>query len=139
MGMLYSKTARYAVLALAEVARGAAGDAVPTKAIATRAEIPYALLAKIIRRLKEADLVVAKRGKNGGVCLARPASEMRVLDVVLALDGDGMLSECPLHLEPCLCEEECALHPIWKPVRDAVVRFLETTSIQDVSDARGDA
>ena len=134
--MLYSKTAKYAVLALAEIARRSPGSAVPTKTIAEAASVPYPLLAKILIRLKQADLVVSLRAKHGGIKLARPADEITIRDVVVALDGTGMLADCPLLLEPCTCERECSLHPIWKPAHDAVVRFLEVTSIEDVADAR---
>jgi len=134
--MLYSKTTRYAVVALSEIARREEERAVSTKSIAQCTDVPYPLLAKIILRLKAAGLVVAKRGKNGGVRLAHPAASVKILDVVLALDGEGILSDCPLHLAPCACERECDLHPIWKPARDAVIRFLETTSILDVANAR---
>jgi Rrf2 family protein len=136
--MIYSKTTRYAVMALAEVAGYADDGAVKTKVIAERTGVPYALLAKIIVRLKVAGLVEAKRGRRGGVRLSRPAQNVKILDVVVALDGDSMLSECPLDLEPCRCERECSLHSIWKPARDAVVAFLEATSIQDVADARSE-
>jgi Rrf2 family iron-sulfur cluster assembly transcriptional regulator len=134
--MLYSKTAKYAVLALAEIARRSQDAAVPTKTIAAAAAVPYPLLAKILLQLKETGLVVAHRGKRGGIRLARPASEIAVRDVVVAVDGPGMLSDCPLYLDACTCERECSLHPIWKPARDALVRFVEGTSIQDVADAR---
>lgn len=133
--MLYSKTVKYAVLALAEIARRAPDGAVPTKVVAEEASVPYSLLAKILVRLKTDGLVAVLRGKNGGVRLARPSDEITIRDVVVALDGPGVFSDCPLHLSACACERECAFHPIWKPARDGVARFLETTTIQDVADA----
>ena len=133
--MLYSKTAKYAVLALAEVARSGSEDPVPTKPIAESASIPYPLLAKIVGRLRIARIVRATRGKAGGVALARPADELTILDVVIALDGPGIASKCPLYLEPCDCERPCSFHHLWKPARDAVLEFLRCTTIQAVADA----
>jgi len=133
--MLYSKTAKYAVLALAEVAARASDDPVATKQIAEATSSPYPLLAKIINQLHRAGFIEAIRGKQGGIRLARPASEITIKDVVLALDGSAILSDCPLYLDPCDCSEPCALHAIWKPARDAVVEFLEKTTIQAVVDA----
>jgi len=134
--MLYSKTAKYAVLALAEVTRDAADRPVPTKQIATAASIPYPLLAKIVGKLRVGGLIRATRGKAGGVLLARPANKITILDVVLALDGEAVLSDCPLFLEPCKCERPCDLHSLWRPARDAMVKFLEETTIRAVADAR---
>ena len=134
--MLYSKTAKYAVLALAEVAARDGDDLVATKQIAEATSAPYPLLAKVVNQLHRTGFIKATRGKQGGIRLARPATEMTIMDVVLALDGPSLLNDCPLFLDPCSCDRECALHAIWKPARDAVVRFLESTTIQTVADAR---
>ncbi len=134
--MLYSKTAKYAVLALAEVAARASDGLVATKQIAEATSSPYPLLAKVINQLHRAGFVKATRGKQGGIKLARPASTMTIKDVVVALDGTALLNDCPLFLDPCDCKRPCTLHAIWRPARDAVVEFLEKTTIQDVADAR---
>jgi len=134
--MLYSKTAKYAVLALAEVAARKSVGLVATRQIAEATSSPYPLLAKIVNQLHRAGLVKATRGKQGGIKLARPASEMTIKDVVLALDGPAILNDCPLFLDPCNCDKHCSLHAIWKPARDAVVDFLGNTTIQAVADAR---
>ena len=134
--MLYSKTAKYAVLALAEVASRAAEGLVATKQIAAATSSPYPLLAKIVNQLHRGGLIKATRGKQGGIRLSRPANEMTIKDVVVALDGPAILNDCPLFLDPCDCNKQCSLHAIWKPARDAVVHFLENTTIQAVADAR---
>jgi len=112
--MLYSKTAKYAVLALAEVALCPPEQPVSTKRIAASSSVPYPLLAKIVGQLRLAGLV----------------------DVVLALDGPDILNDCPLFLAPCNCEKECTMHPLWKPAHDLVVKFFEGTTLQDIADAR---
>jgi len=134
--MLYSKTSKYAILSLAELARHTPDRAVPTRRIADAAGAPYALLAKIMIQLKRSGLVESVRGKSGGVRLAKPAEDIRILDVVTALEGDGILQDCPLFLDACSCEQVCDFHEIWKPARDGVVRFLKRTTIRDVADAR---
>lgn len=134
--MLYSKTAKYAVLALAEVASRAAEGLVATKQIAAATSSPYPLLAKIVNQLHRGGLIKATRGKQGGIRLSRPANEMTIKDVVVALDGVAILNDCPLFLDPCDCNKQCSLHAIWKPARDAVVHFLENTTIQAIADAR---
>ena len=59
-------------------------------------------------------------------------------DVVISLDGKGLLNDCPLTIEPCECIRPCGLHPLWKPARDAVIDFLRTTTIQAVAEARAE-
>jgi Rrf2 family iron-sulfur cluster assembly transcriptional regulator len=134
--VLYSKTAKYAVLALAEVANRGSEEPVSTKQVAEAACVPYPLLAKIVSQLRRAGLLHAARGKHGGILLTRPAADIRICDVVVALVGEDVLNDCPLFLQPCGCDRECALHPLWQPARDAVVQFMETTSVEDVAQAR---
>lgn len=134
--MLYSKTAKYAVLALAEVSLHSRGDYVPTREIAYVASIPYPHFAKTIALLKRAGLIVTSRGKTGGILLARPANEITVLDVVLAVDGPGTLNDCPLFLDPCDCTRNCSLHALWRGAHDAVIHFLKHTTVADVAAAR---
>ncbi len=134
--MLYSKTAKYAVLALAEVALCPPEHPVSTKQIAASASVPYPLLAKIVGQLRRAGLVHAERGKHGGILLTRPAKEITIQDVMIAMDGPDVLNNCPLFLAPCDCEKECSLHPLWRPARDAVVKFVENSTLQDVANAR---
>ena len=134
--MLYSRTSKYAVLALAELARRESGTPQSTRDIAREAEVPYPLLAKILLQLKHAGLVESLRGKQGGIRLARSAEAITIRQVVTALDGDELLFDCPLYLEACACERECDLHGIWKPARDAVVTFLDKTTIHDIAEAR---
>lgn len=134
--MLYSKTAKYAVIALAEVAMQRADELVPTRQIAEATCSPYALLAKIVNQLHRAGLVDTTRGKQGGIRLARSPDEITIKDVVVAVDGPSVLDDCPLFLDPCDCDRQCSLHAIWKPARDAVVDFLESTTILAVANAR---
>lgn len=134
--MLYSKSAKYAVLALAEVALCQIDQAVSTKQIAESASVPYPLLAKIVAQLRRTGLVRATRGKSGGIQLARPAECISIKDVVIAMDGPQVLDDCPLFLTPCKCDIKCALHRLWGPARDAVFDFFESSTIRSVADAR---
>jgi Rrf2 family iron-sulfur cluster assembly transcriptional regulator len=136
--MIYSKTAKYAVLALSEVCLRSRGSYVPTHEIADVAAIPYPHFAKTIASLKRAGLVVTSRGKTGGILLARPARKITILDVVLAVDGPETLNDCPLFLEPCDCKRSCSLHALWRGAHDSVRTFLEHTTIADVAAARAD-
>ena len=87
--MLYSKTVKYAVLALAEIARRAPDGAVPTKVVAEEASVPYSLLAKILVRLKTDGLVAVLRGKNGGVDPVRVRRIYHIDAVITYTDSTG--------------------------------------------------
>jgi Rrf2 family iron-sulfur cluster assembly transcriptional regulator len=83
---LTSKTA-YGVQALFDVAFHGVGRAVQAREVADRQGIPLRYLEQILQDLRRAGLIEGKRGPGGGYALARAAGEIRLSDVVAALDG----------------------------------------------------
>ena len=78
---------RYAVVAMAELARSGRTGPVPIAAIAERRAMPVQFLEQLFSTLRRAGLLESHRGVKGGYTLARPAEEITVLEVVQALDG----------------------------------------------------
>ncbi|MCC6754781.1 MAG: Rrf2 family transcriptional regulator [Solirubrobacterales bacterium] len=77
---------RYAVVALVELA-GSGDRPMPVKEIAERRGIPDQFLEQLFSTLRRSGLLASRRGSKGGYTLARPASEITVLEVVQSLDG----------------------------------------------------
>ena len=72
-------------------------DAVPQASVRDLADlqgVPVEYVAKLFTKLQKAGLVVAAEGARGGFRLARPASSISVLDVIVAIDGEKDLFEC---------------------------------------------
>jgi Rrf2 family protein len=82
-----SNKGRYGVRALFDIAFHNDGRPTQIKDISSRQSIPARFLEQIFQDLKRAGLVGAKRGPRGGYHLARPADEIRLGDVVRALEG----------------------------------------------------
>ena len=85
--MKLSNKGRYGVRALFDIAFHNDGRPTQIKDIAEREAIPARFLEQIFQDLKRAGLVGAKRGPRGGYHLARPSAEIRLGDVVRALEG----------------------------------------------------
>ena len=85
--MKLSNKGRYGVRALFDIAFHNDGQPTQIKDISSRQAIPARFLEQIFQDLKRAGLVGAKRGPRGGYHLARPAYEIRLGDVVRALEG----------------------------------------------------
>jgi Rrf2 family protein len=77
---------RYAVVAMAELARSGEGP-VPIKELAERRGIPEQFLEQLFSTLRRGGLLVSQRGMRGGYTLSRPPEEITVLEVVQTLDG----------------------------------------------------
>ncbi len=78
---------RYAVIAMAELARSDDGMPIPIAQIADRRAMPVQFLEQLFSTLRRAGLLNSQRGVKGGYTLARPADEITVIEVVQALDG----------------------------------------------------
>lgn len=103
--------------------------------IAVRQNIPRPFLAKIVSQLSLAGLVITFRGAGGGVALARPASQINLLEVIEALEGPIELNRCVIEPEACPRSGHCAVHVVWDQARAELVDLLHTTTFADL--ARG--
>lgn len=88
-----SNKGRYAVRALFDIAFYNDGRPTQVKDIAERQGIPPRFLEQIFQDLKRSSIVGSKRGPQGGYSLARPAAQIRLGDVVRALEGPIVLGD----------------------------------------------
>jgi Rrf2 family protein len=91
--MKLSNKGRYAVRALFDIAFFNDGRPTQVKDIAERQSIPPRFLEQIFQDLKRAGLVGSKRGPQGGYSLTRRSGEIRLGDVIRALEGPIVLGE----------------------------------------------
>lgn len=91
--MKLSNKGRYAIGALFDMAFYSEARAAQIKDIASRQEIPARFLEQIFQELKRVGIVASKRGPQGGYTLAKPADEIRLGDIVRALEGPMALSD----------------------------------------------
>ena len=110
---------RYAVLALAELARTGERP-MPIGQIAERRNIPVQFLEQLFSTLRRAGLLNSHRGAKGGYSLGRPAGEISVLEVVQALDG-------------VVGEEGKEAGGIWEEGVEALRATSRSTSIADIA------
>ena len=90
--MKLSNKGRYGVRAIFDIAFHNDGRATQIKEIADRQAIPPRFLEQIFQDLKRAGLVSSRRGPRGGYQLARAAQDIRLGDIVRALEGSIALS-----------------------------------------------
>ncbi|WP_292053087.1 MULTISPECIES: Rrf2 family transcriptional regulator [unclassified Brevundimonas] len=133
--MRLSTKGRYAVMAMADLARNGADRAVSLAEIATRQEISLSYLEQLFARLRKADLVKSVRGPGGGYRLARPAADTWVADIVLAVDEPIRATRCENHVKAGGCMmagERCITHNLWEDLGAEIHRYLSSVSLDDV-------
>ncbi len=92
--MKLGSKARYAVMAMVDLARQSGGEPVALAAIAERQEISLAYLEQLFARLRRAGLVLSARGPGGGFRLARRADDIRVAEVIAAVEEEMRATRC---------------------------------------------
>ena len=85
--MIYSRSAEYAIRSFVYLARVPDGKFAMARNIAEKEKIPAHFLAKILQELTRKGLLRSSKGPSGGFALRVPASQIRLLDLVEALDG----------------------------------------------------
>ncbi|MDP2290919.1 MAG: Rrf2 family transcriptional regulator [Actinomycetota bacterium] len=105
--------------------------------IAERTAIPQPYLEQILLALKGAGLVRSKRGVGGGYVLARTPAEIRISEILSAVDGPISLGDFgePHQDGACNHEGQCVLLAIWKTAGEHMRQLLEGFTLQSVADA----
>jgi Rrf2 family protein len=120
------------MLALAE--RHSKGiDSVSSAAVAEEMDIPYRFLRKLVKRLVSGGLIESRRGKGGGVSLARKPGEISLFDVLKATGPRGAeLSYCVSDPETCQRATLCRLHREFKGIQGEIDKRLKAVSVADL-------
>jgi len=136
--MMLSTKARYAVMALVDLARCDGKCPVTLAAIAERQEIPLAYLEQIFARLKRANLVVSVRGPGGGYKLAKSADETSIASIVSASDEPMQMTRCANHGKAgCMTDKsQCLTHDLWEGLEQNIHEYLDSISLADVCERR---
>jgi Rrf2 family protein len=126
---------RYAVMAMADLAKHGGGAAVPLSAISERQLISLAYLEQLFAKLRRAGLVESERGRSGGYRLARVADAITVREIMAAVEEDVRMTRCQgENALPCVAGQRCLTHDLWDALGDQIAIFLGSVSLQDVID-----
>lgn len=133
---LYSKGCEYAVRALVYVAEeDEDGQArVKIAEICKRAEIPEAYTRKVFQALVRGEFLTAHRGPGGGYSLTRPSSEISILDVIVAVDGENTFGRCVMGLSGCGGDKPCPLHHIWAGSKERMLHKLRSCTLREIKE-----
>ncbi len=142
--MIFTTKAEYGVRLLVELGRQGAETPTSLKAISEAEGLPLAYLERIVALLKKAGLVESTRGAHGGYRLARAAEDVRMDEVILALEGSVAPMTCFVDdsggasAGRVLCNHEassghgCATKLLWMRVQGGVMEKLAQTTLAEL-------
>jgi len=134
---MLSKKAKYAMQACLSLAGETPGQPILIADLASRDGIPKKFLEIILLDLRNAGILVSRKGKGGGYHLAKPPGEITVGQIIRLMDGPLAPVPCvsKTAYQPCSdCHEEiyCGIRMVMKDVRDAIAGIYDNTSLADV-------
>jgi len=130
---MLSQSCKYGIWAVLYMASDPDRDFISIREISNELKISFHFLTKILQSLTRAKIIVSMRGANGGVSLARPAKDINLHEIIVAIDGDDIFTSCVLGLPGCGNEKPCPLHNKWVDNREAVTGMCENTNLKDLA------
>lgn len=125
--MKISKKAEYGLRAMLYLARNIEKVA-SLKEISKAERVPFDFLEKIMSKLEKANLVISKKGSQGGYILAKPAKKITPGDIVMVLEENITKAHC----SGCPMAGGCDSEDVWSEVQESLDNTLNAVSLADL-------
>ncbi len=130
--MKLSTRSTYGVRAMLAIGLHQGKGPIMTKEIAEQQSLPPTYLEQLMVLLRKSGLLTATRGAHGGYLLARPAMEITLAEIIEALEGPLVLTECPSGTGCCGQPEGCVLHEIWDEASHALLQVFRDITLANL-------
>ena len=132
--MKLSSKGRYAVMALADLASFDPKEPVSLRDISLRQGISLVYLEQLFLKLKKNKIVNSVRGNKGGYILNRNASEIKIADVLTAVEEKVKTIGCEKHSKKACNGKntKCITHNLWDELENYINDFFEKKNLSDL-------
>ena len=133
--MKFTNKGRYAVMAMADLAMNANKGPISLTEISLRQNISLGYLEQIFIKLKNNNLVKSSRGANGGYVLEKPASDIKLSNIIFAVDEEVKTLNCKKNSKRgCNSKTtKCITHNLWDQLDRHINGFFEKVKLQDLT------
>jgi len=132
----FSTRSEYGVRLMVELARHHGEGPISLADVAEHEDLPRPYLEQLVVSLREAGLVASTRGARGGYELTRPPEDVRMGEVLKALEGPIVPMICaadePGHASACGRTSFCTVNLLWLRVRDAITGAVDSLTLADL-------
>ena len=132
--MKLSSKGRYAVMALADIAKFEPNNPISLRDISLRQGISLVYLEQLFLKLKKNNIVVSVRGKNSGYILNKKAADIKISEVFLAVEEKIKTIGCEKHSKKgCNGKSsKCITHNLWDELENYINDFFEKKTLNDL-------
>lgn len=130
---MFSKACEYGIRSVLFIAKESQQDKRPNIVqIAKAVDSPEPFTAKICQQLARSGIILSKKGPNGGFYLEKD-SQLRLIDIVRAIDGNDIFTGCCLGLPECSSAHPCPVHDQFEDIRGGLRNMCENTKVMDLA------
>ncbi|MDD5057421.1 MAG: Fe-S cluster assembly transcription factor [Sideroxydans sp.] len=126
---------RFAVTAMVDLAIRSGNGPVTLAGISERQKISLSYLEQLFGKLRRSNVVASVRGPGGGYCLARPASKITVVDIIVAVDEPLDVTNCSAKGD-CQDGKPCMTHQLWYGLNETIHEYLGKINLQQLVDGQ---
>jgi len=123
--MHLSRESEYGLKAMIYLAQQPPATVLTLHQIAEAKDLPVGFLAKTLQKLARHGLLQSFRGRRRGYSLARDPSEIRLRELLEAIEGPDLFHRCLFWGHRCGDTNPCLLHPGWREIKPYLIEFLE--------------
>ncbi len=127
-----SRLTDYALVLLTQLAQNSA-EAVSAQTLATDTRLHVPMASKALKALSRAGWVESQRGQQGGYRLSRPATDIRILEVVELFEGPIALAPCQTRDGDCELQQSCQMRPHWHLINSRLRGELEKLTVAELA------
>lgn len=132
---MFSTSCHYGLQAMLYIAlHHNEGKSVDLTTIAEKQDIPKHFLSKILQLLVKQKLLTSMKGPTGGFKLARDPENIRLIEIVSAIDGLDIFNQCGIGLKRCNDENPCPIHHDYKKIRNRIQNLFENQSLKGLTE-----
>jgi Rrf2 family protein len=132
---MFNKETEYALRGLVYIKLQNLKDRRPgTVEVAKEIEAPPFYTAKILQRLVRAGFLRSMKGKGGGFFFDPDQSDLPLIRLISATEGDKSFSGCGFGLKHCDCENPCPLHERYASIRELINKLISEESVQSLAE-----
>ena len=130
--MRISTRGRYGLRAMLELAQQFGEAPVLMSTLAQRQDLSRKYLHALLTALRSAGLVRSTRGPGGGFALARPPAQIKLSEVLHAVEGPLSLGECVADRRVCNRSKRCTARRVWQDLSGAIKDVLDNVTLEDM-------
>ena len=134
MTVIFSRKCELGLQAVLYLSAQKKGKFFSATEIAKQIDKQKEFVSKVLQQLTSKGIVGSQKGKYGGFYLAMDPSDIRLIDIVVAIDGHEVFENCVLGFKGCSVKTPCPVHEKWGKLRTETEKMLSSETLAELRD-----